>query len=112
MDDSVFVVDGVEVLLVLPVLAESVEIEAESTPSGSESEQVSQVQSLPSSSEVTEHCLKIEHYLKDCFNLYVLPYRCWHPKPPLTCKSILTLSWVRSGMRLLAEDCQFDHNIV
>ena len=43
---------GVEVLAVLVV-----EIEAESTPSGSESEQVSQVQSLPSSSEFTELCL-------------------------------------------------------
>ncbi len=56
VDGSVLAAAGVEVLV---VLVESVEIEAESTPSGSESEQVSQVQSLPSSSEVTEHCLII-----------------------------------------------------
>ena len=46
---------GVEVEVVLAVFV--VDIEAESTPSGSESEQVSQVQSLPSSSEFTELCL-------------------------------------------------------
>ena len=45
----------VEVEVVLVVFV--VDIEAESTPSGSESEQVSQVQSLPSSSEFTELCL-------------------------------------------------------